>query len=234
MNDKCECQTKKERKPKGTGKRSKNDRAVQIGERIKQERKANGFKDQLSLATEMYVAQNTISSWETGAVVPSMEQLIRLAKLFHCDVAYLLCDYDDRNITDKWITEQIGLTSDAIQWLRIAKTNSPEKIAILNILFQNDLIAPLLNSMYLYSCSQYQTLKVSDALTEHERSYDLTDSRNMLKYDAQEMLSMILDHLYSIVSESTRKAAEIKIAVMKKELENLEHKMERNDTNGKH
>lgn len=112
-----ENQEKKKRKPKGAGKRSGNERAKQIGKRIRDERKANGFKDQLSLATEMYVAQNTISSWETGAVIPSMEQLFQLAKLFHCDVAYLLCDYDDRSITDKWISERIGLSETAIALL---------------------------------------------------------------------------------------------------------------------
>lgn len=231
MNDMAnphETQAKKKRKPKGAGKRSDNDRATKIGKRIKEERKANGFKDQLSLATEMYVAQNTISSWETGAVVPSMEQFIRLAKLFHCDVAYLLCDYDDRNITDKWISEQIGLSSGAIQWLRTAKTDSPEKIAILNILFQDDLVAPLLSSMYLYAISQFTTLVGHDSLTDSDIKYESSDSRKMLKYNAQETLSLIFDRLYSIVGESTtRPSMEIKIAMMEKEIKDLERNMKR-------
>lgn len=101
MNDNCDNLTKSQR----------------IGQRIKAERtNPKRSMTQIALAHMMNTTQNTISNWENGKI-PPLDQLVRLAEIFKCDVAYLLCDYDNRNITDKWISERTGLSETAIALL---------------------------------------------------------------------------------------------------------------------
>lgn len=101
MNDNCDNLTKSQR----------------IGQRIKAERtNPKRPMTQIVLAHMMNTTQNTISNWENGKI-PPLDQLVRLAEIFKCDVAYLLCDYDDRDITDKWISERTGLSETAIALL---------------------------------------------------------------------------------------------------------------------
>lgn len=65
---------------------------------------------QIKVAMDLNVTQETISSYETGRILPSSDMLINLANYYNTSIDYLLCrtDYDlpinsikPNNITDK-------------------------------------------------------------------------------------------------------------------------------------
>lgn len=60
-----------------------------LGQRIGQLRTAHGW-NQVELAKRLGVAKQTISNWENGNIQPSIDMLIRLAKLFGVTTDYLL------------------------------------------------------------------------------------------------------------------------------------------------
>ena len=102
-----------------------------IGKRIQVERKKlkkeNGKSfTQEDLANEINhfyndcetITQGAISQWEKGERVPPIERLLILSHIFHCDCAYLLCDYDERIHGISEIKEVTGLSEDSINALR--------------------------------------------------------------------------------------------------------------------
>lgn len=124
------------------------DRKKRIGNRIKAERgkleinqaelaaKVSTILNRGKVETEA-VSQGTISNWEAGKIMPPIEKLVCLAEIFNCDISYLLCDYDDKKITNAWICEATGLSSNAVNILRRAKEDP--------ILFDT---APSLNALF--------------------------------------------------------------------------------------
>ena len=60
-----------------------------LGQRINELRQAFGW-NQVELAKRLGVAKQTVSNWENDNIQPSIEMLIRLAKLFNVTTDYLL------------------------------------------------------------------------------------------------------------------------------------------------
>lgn len=60
-----------------------------LGQRICESRTALGWS-QVELAKRLQVAKQTVSNWENENIQPSIEMLVRLAKLFHVSTDYLL------------------------------------------------------------------------------------------------------------------------------------------------
>lgn len=62
---------------------------MSLGEKISKIRKKNNMTQE-QLATMLDVSRQTISKWETDAVFPETEKLIKLSKIFECSLDYLL------------------------------------------------------------------------------------------------------------------------------------------------
>ena len=60
-----------------------------LGSRITQLRAALGWS-QVELSKRLGVAKQTVSNWENDNIQPSIEMLVRLAKLFNVTTDYLL------------------------------------------------------------------------------------------------------------------------------------------------
>lgn len=60
-----------------------------LGENLWKYRKAQGLK-QHELAKELYVSAHSLSNYETGTCDPSMDMLVKLAKLLKTDPNTLL------------------------------------------------------------------------------------------------------------------------------------------------
>ena len=60
-----------------------------LGQRICELRTALGWS-QVELAKRLGVAKQTVSNWENENIQPSIEMLVRLAKLFNVATDYLL------------------------------------------------------------------------------------------------------------------------------------------------
>lgn len=60
-----------------------------LGQRINELRIAMGWS-QVQLAEKLSISKQTVSNWENDNIQPSIEMLVRLAKLFHVSTDYLL------------------------------------------------------------------------------------------------------------------------------------------------
>ncbi len=60
-----------------------------LGQRINEFRIALGWS-QVQLAEKLNISKQTVSNWENENIQPSIEMLVRLAKLFHTSTDYLL------------------------------------------------------------------------------------------------------------------------------------------------
>lgn len=138
-----------------------------------------------------------------------------MAQIFHCDVAYLLCDYDDRNITDKWISEKIGLSEAAVIRLKalsavphieesgvsFGRNGTVLTFATLDILseiIESDLLNTLSTNVgqYLFyrELSKEKTNTNVEDLTpeEYEHMVKFADSRGMELIQRKEIYEMYL------------------------------------------
>ncbi len=88
-----------------------------IGNRIFEERKKANLS-QVELAGEIGIARQTLSKWERGeAVNPGIDALIKLCKVFDCEMGYLMCEYDCKTRIAADIHEETGLDEKAIMEL---------------------------------------------------------------------------------------------------------------------
>ena len=60
-----------------------------LGQRINELRIAIGWS-QVHLAEKLNISKQTVSNWENDNIQPSIEMLVRIAKLFHVSTDYLL------------------------------------------------------------------------------------------------------------------------------------------------
>lgn len=60
-----------------------------LGQRIYELRIAFGWS-QVQLAKKLNISKQTVSNWENENIQPSIEMLVRIAKLFHVSADYLL------------------------------------------------------------------------------------------------------------------------------------------------
>ena len=60
-----------------------------LGQRINTLRLSCGWS-QVELARKMNITKQTVSNWENENIMPSIEMLVRMAKLFHVTTDYLL------------------------------------------------------------------------------------------------------------------------------------------------
>lgn len=60
-----------------------------LGQRIHELRISSGWS-QVELARKMNITKQTVSNWENENIMPSIEMLVRMAKLFHVTTDYLL------------------------------------------------------------------------------------------------------------------------------------------------
>lgn len=58
-------------------------------EAIRRLREANGYS-QLEFAMALGVTQGAVSHWETGRRKPDIDDLVRIAQLFHCTIDDLI------------------------------------------------------------------------------------------------------------------------------------------------
>lgn len=60
-----------------------------LGKRINELRTAFSW-NQVQLAERLNISKQTVSNWENDNIQPSIEMLMRIAKLFHVSTDYLL------------------------------------------------------------------------------------------------------------------------------------------------
>ena len=73
---------------------------------------------QQDLAVMMEKSEKTIMNWEQGQATPSVHELMKLAKIYGCDMDYLTGRMDQKTYDLKFIHDQTGLSEKAIEKLQ--------------------------------------------------------------------------------------------------------------------
>lgn len=75
-------------------------------EEIIKDLRLNRGLNQVELAKELFVTKQTVSNWENGNLMPSVDMLIKIADYFSVSTDYLLGLDDRRYIETTGLTEQ--------------------------------------------------------------------------------------------------------------------------------
>ena len=89
-----------------------------LGQRINELRIACGWS-QVEMAKRLNISKQTVSNWENENIQPSIEMLVRVARLFHVSTDYLLgLDGVPRLSVEGLSPEMVAHLSQLIQDLR--------------------------------------------------------------------------------------------------------------------
>ena len=96
------------------------DRKKIIGERIKTEREKKGLTkpDLLEKICMSANSHKSVTAWEKGEILPSLDNLAQMAELFDCDIGYMLGDYDERTRDCTDVCKVTGLSAEAVEMLQ--------------------------------------------------------------------------------------------------------------------
>lgn len=178
---------------------------------------------QRELADAIGMRPQTVSLYVTGQSAPDINCLKKIAEFFNVSSDYLLglSDITTNNADIQAACVTTGLSESAIVWLQTVDTTY---LQLLNTLLENEELANLLlSSMYLYAMSAFTHVKFIDNLTGNERNFDLSESEALIKYEAQDSFSIVLDKLRSIYSPHAMKMMEDQIRFYKLKLEGIEN-----------
>ena len=97
-----------------------------IGERIHKLRKEKPNMTMEELASAVGgITRQTVSKWEKGEGEITINDLVKLCKIFNCDMGYLLCEYEECKTRDlQFVHDITGLSENAITTLN-SWSNAP-------------------------------------------------------------------------------------------------------------
>lgn len=105
---------------------------MKLEEKLVSLRKAKGLS-QMKLAEKMNVSRQAISRWETGAAIPSSENLKYLSDLYSVSLDYLLSDREqNRRISNEPDGEMVTI-SDSADGGKKGKQKTAKWLAILMV-----------------------------------------------------------------------------------------------------
>ena len=88
-----------------------------FGQRLKEMRLKAGYERQIDLAKKLGTVVQTISNYESGSRLPDAEMLARIVEVLPCNADYLLGFEDRPTYSETFISEQTGLSQEAIEIL---------------------------------------------------------------------------------------------------------------------
>lgn len=107
-----------------------------LGLRLKEARKAMGYSlEKVAEACQIQQYQ-TVSKWESGNTMPSLDNFMKLSELYGCEIGYLLGEYDCKTRKNADISAETGLSEAAINQLRADKAFSCSTIQTINALIE--------------------------------------------------------------------------------------------------
>lgn len=168
---------------------------IQISEGLKRARRQfnkNKPKDhqitQEDLAEKMEVSLKTVMNWEQGQAIPSVETLMKLAELYHCDLDYLTGRIDQKTHDLQFIHDQTGLSEKAIKRLQ----ELPYYTDILSLIIED------IGSEYLiYLISK--RVKGYDPFHRPKTHKELTQDDFFIDLDGQKILTRKRNLLDSLI-----------------------------------
>lgn len=142
---------------------------VKIGERIREERKAAGHKSQKAFIEYLYdkyhysMGRNTLSDIETGKTNHyDCDLLYYLCDTFHCEMGYLLCEYDCKTGRNTDIEKETGLNEKSIAILSemLFENNASGLTDILNMLINHPYFPYMLSLLGNNSTGKLESVSI--------------------------------------------------------------------------
>lgn len=125
-----------------------------IGKRIRSERLKAGYTSQKIFAKKFFLSdRQTVSKWENGKKLPSIDNLLTMCDLFHCQLGYLLCEYDCKTGENTNIHNLIGLSEKSINILKFIKSETAlsDSLKALNRIIEHPEFINLLKDIQLHN-----------------------------------------------------------------------------------
>lgn len=132
---------------------------------------------QEELADRLGVSLKTVMNWEQGQAAPSVDKLMELADIYHCDLDYLTGRLDQKTHDLQFIHDQTGLSEKAIEKL------------------QSFMTEPDWDQMEMdlrESSPEIPEEKIHDSIQRQRESWETSPAR-----DYSQILSLILEDLNS-------------------------------------
>lgn len=126
-----------------------------IGDRIKEQRVAAGYRTQSSFALALGLqeeSRQSVGAWENGSRLPPLNLLLKMCELFDCEIGYLLCEYDCKTRETTDIQKATGLSEKSIQRLFIfrKRTKGTDRFTFdspINSIIENDAFVELIEAI---------------------------------------------------------------------------------------
>lgn len=158
----------------------------------------------------------TVTNWmKSGANLPKLDDIKKVAKLLNVDVGYLLGEQDTKTLTSAKLSELTSLSVNACKCLEDMKINYPNASVsdTLSEIIENEKFERLLLEIYFYSTSHNQQISIHDnANIYNDRKIA---SPEMVKVIMQEsclkIFSEILDDIYAAHSKEQSDLMEYQI-----------------------
>ena len=141
---------------------------IKLNQRIKKLRIEHGYKSQQSFADALFVDRSLVKSWERekNPVLPRLDSLLEICKLFKCDLDYLIGRIEKPTHDIEFIHKETGLSTEAIRKLNMIKQNLVDIIMISKMIEHPDL-EYLLDRIYkLIFGDKEEVAKYHKALSE--------------------------------------------------------------------
>ena len=145
---------------------------------------------QADLAEKMGKSEKTIMNWEQGQSTPSVHELMKLAKIYGCDMDYLTGRLDQKTHDIHFIHDQTGLSEKAIEkLLKIGFTDRATGNAqALSFLIEDPDFSYLLALMSQTAQGEIPAFSVGNA-------YIHTEKRAVINSETRAIFSQISDHV---------------------------------------
>lgn len=92
-----------------------NNEGLTFGLRLKTLRESKGYTQE-QLGNKIGVRKQTISNWENENVLPSIEQVIKIADIFNCTLDYMFSRVEEYKVNTKGLDdEQINILVSIIK-----------------------------------------------------------------------------------------------------------------------
>ncbi len=155
----------------------------------------SSYKSQEKFAEGLGVSHATVSKWENGHTAPRLDEFLNICDLLNCDPCYLLKENSPRFYSSEQISEQLGLSPDAVDTLILLNKNDNVQIDLLSSLIKDE---TLLTHMAAVAHADYgqisQTFGTLDPFTG-KRIGRIISPDDLHAIDKQQLFSLLSDFL---------------------------------------
>lgn len=190
-----------------------------LNKRLKELRIKYGYKSQQALADAISVDRSLVKSWEreNTPVLPRLDNLIAMCKLYNCDLDYLVGTMKEQTHDIKTACELTGLSEAAIEKISKGKPFRTITMVTLSKLIETDGFSGLILA---YRRFLESTEKLKESTLETTNVINDTDTVVLSRYEATKFyMQEVANNILFICGEQFQKQYQIALANEQKRIE---------------